>query len=170
MIMHSMLNNSLISTIADDTLALEEEIVFQPSSATTWTDEEGTLPVWFNGSTYQDEIVYADESISTKIKVIPFRLTNNYAENLRTSINVTLNSSTPNLLGQYTFIKVYNYQTAQFENYTEAFTVEVSANDYVDYAIVVYADDSTNIGRNTVNWGTDVQTINVVIKDLAYRG
>jgi len=153
-------NNSLISADGD-TLKLTEEIVFQPSSAVIWSDEAESQPVWFNGSTYQDEIVYADEAISTKLKVIPFRVTNNYETNIEAKVEVNYNKDT--MLGKYTKVKIYDYANGLYLDFNESYPVSLSAGEYKDYAIIVFADDSSNFGRYTVEWGNDYEKINVTI-------
>ncbi len=156
-------NNSLISKDGD-TLSLKEDIVFQPSSAVVWSDDAENQAVWFNGTTYQDEIVYADESISTKIKVVPFRVTNNYGYQITAEVDVTYDKDT--LLGKYTYVKVYDYSINEFVDYIEAFDVTLDAGAYRDFAVVVLADDSSNIGKYTIDWGNDYQKVNVEITKI----
>lgn len=156
-------NNSLISSDGD-TLKLSEDIVFQPASALTWSEEENSLAIWFNDAEYDGEIVYADESISTKLRVIPIRVNNKYNSAIQASISVTYDATT--MLGRYTFIKLYDYRTNTFIDYTGPQTVDIAAGAYADYAIIVFADDSSNTGRYTVNWGEDYETINVEVTNL----
>lgn len=153
-------NNSLVS-VNQNTIKLTDEIVFQPSSAVVWSDEAESQPVWFNGSTYQDEIVYADEAISTKLKVVPFRVTNNYEQNIQTNLEVKFNRET--LLGKYTQIKIYDYSNCLYLDFSENFVISLAAEQYKDFAVIIFADDSSNFGRYTVDWGNDYEKINVTI-------
>jgi len=153
-------NDSLIST-EGDTLKLAEEIVFQPSSSVVWSDEAESQPVWFNGTTYQDEIVYADESVSTKLKVIPFRVANNFEQAIDAKIEVNYDKST--LLGKYTKVKIYDYETCLYLDFNGSYPITLETGAYKDFAIIVFADDSSNFGRYTVDWGNDYQKVNVSI-------
>ena len=157
-------NNSLVSANGK-TLKLTEDIVYQPSSAVIWSDEAESQPVWFNGSTYQDEIVYADESISTKLKVIPFRVTNAYATELSASIKVEYDTET--LIGKYTKIKLYDYNENTYNDFLGNKNITVAANGYKDFAIIVFTDDSSNFGRYTVDWGNDYERINVTVTQIS---
>lgn len=153
-------NNSLISS-NDNKLSLKEDIIFQPSSGVVWSDVSGEEAVWFNGSTYEDEIVYADESISARIKVIPFRVSNNFQQDINVRINVVYDSTT--LLGRYTGIKVYNYADNTFKSFTGAFSQAIAAGETADFAIVVFADDTYNTGKTTIDWGNDWEAVNVEV-------
>lgn len=155
-------NNSLISTDGN-TLKLKDEIVFQPSSDLIWSEDEGKESIWFNGLSYEDEIVYADESIAAKLKVIPLRITNNYGSIIQTSIKVSFD--TTKILGQYTFVKLYDYATGTFYNITgKNYPVRLSAGAQADYAVVVFADQSENTDLyKKVNYGTDWLKINVEV-------
>lgn len=166
-------NNSLI-TVDGKSLKLSEEIVFQPSSSVIWPtnaeleDEDSLYPVWINdsdlnGATYQDEIIYQDESISSKLKIVPLRISNNYSSNIITKVDVSYNKES--LLGKYTQIKVYSYAENIYLDYTGSFISEISSNSYKDYAIIIYADDSANFGRYSIDWGNDYEKINVVISN-----
>jgi len=154
-------NNSLISENGN-TLSLKEDIVFQPSSAVVWSDNEDDQVVWFNGSTYQDEIVYADESVSTKIKVVPFRVTNNYAYNIKVKVDVSYDKES-SLLGKYTYVKVYDYDKNSFVEISELDNIDLTVGSHKDYAVIIAADDSSNIGKYTINWGNDYQKVDVKV-------
>jgi len=159
-------NNSLISS-NDNKLSLKDDVIFQPSSAAVWSDVAGEEIIWFNGSTYEDEIVYADESISAKVKVIPFRVSNNYQQDINVRINVAYNAST--LLKTFTGIKVYNYSDNTFKSFTGAFSQSIKAGDVVDFAIVVFADDTYNT-EDPINWGNDWGSINVEVTNTTIIG
>ena len=158
-------NNSLISSDGN-TLKLSEDIVFQPASALTWSEEENSLAIWFNDAEYDGEIVYADESISTKLRVIPIRVNNKYNSAIQASISVTYDA-TNIMLARYTCVKLYDYRTNTFIDYSGPQTVDIAAGAYADYAIIVFADDTSNIGGYTVNWGEDYETINVEVTNLS---
>lgn len=153
-------NSSLISNDGN-TLKLSENIIFQPASATAWTEEDGKQPVWFNGSTYEDEIVYCDESISSRIKVIPIRVVNKYSKAIQASLKVTYDKTT--MLGKYTYVMIYDYSTSTFKTLNSSMSLDLAANASVDYAVVILADDSSNTGLTTVDWGTEYLSVNVEI-------
>ncbi len=160
--------NASSITSEGNTLKLSEDIVFQPAEKLVWSDDADNQTVWFNDASYDGEIVYADETVSTKLKVIPLRVTNKYSVAIQASVEVTYDKTS--LLGKYTCVKVYDFKTNAFVDYTSTFAIEIAANSYVDYAIVVYADDSFNTGRNTVDWGNDYEKINVEITNLSIIG
>ena len=153
-------NNSLISA-DENTLQLSEDIVFAPSSSVTWSNEPETQPVWFNGTTYQDEIMYQDESISTKLKVVPFKVTNNYSTNIETKIEVTYDKST--LIGKYTKVVVYDYEHNTYTELSGALYADIAAGASLEYAFIVYVDTTNNHGRFNVNFGTDYEKLNIKI-------
>lgn len=158
-------NDSLIS-VNGDTLKLAEDVVFQPASSVIWSEEEGKQAIWFNGSSIEDDIVYGDESISTKLKVIPFRVTNKFAQGIQASVNVAYNKD-GSTLAKFTYVKVYDYKTATFADFSDAFTIDLAADSFADYAIVICADDTYNISTtNKINWGTDFLTFNVEITNI----
>jgi len=157
------------SEIAVDgqTLKLKENIVFQPSSSIVWenTEVEGQMVnnvVWFNSPTYDGDIMFYDESISPKVKVIPIRVTNNYTGGnpITTNINVAFDKTT--LLGKYTVVKIYDFETGVFTT-TSSLTLPIKANESKDFAIVVYVDDSNNTGRDSIDFTKAFETINVEI-------
>ena len=146
--------------VDQNTMKIKEDIVFQPASSLVWSEEEGKQSVWFNGTSYEDEIVYADEAISTMIKVLPVRISNKFDSTMIANIKISYDDST--LLGRYTVVKIYNYKTQTFSDFTNI-NVELAPNQSVDYAIIVSADDSMNSGKLSVNYGTDWENINVEI-------
>ena len=160
------LNNSLISANGN-TLKLSDDIVFAPSSSVTWSNEPETQPVWFNGATFQDEIMYQDESISTKLKVIPIKVSNNYDYAIDTKIEVTYDKET--LIGKYTKVVVYNFADQTYSDYNQAVYTNIAAGASKDYALIVYVDSSTNFGRFNVNYGTDYELLNVSVVDVTER-
>lgn len=155
-------NNSLISegtnTKGKTSLSLKNSIVFQPSTSINWSEE----PVWFDGTTYSDTVWYADESISSSIKVIPLRVYNENNKTKQFKLSVLFDNST--ILGRYTKVQIIDFKTnATVESTTRAF--EIAANTSRDFAVIVYANDSANLGSKTIEWGTDFETINVQIED-----
>lgn len=153
-------NDSLISADGN-TLKLKEDIIFQPASSIVWGDDV----IWFNGSSIEDDIVYGDESISTKLKVIPFRVTNKFASTIQAKVTVAYDADA-SALARFTYVKVYDFKTSTFVDYTEAFTVELAADATVDYAIVVCVDDTYNFdATNQIAWGTDFLTFNIIVEN-----
>ncbi len=152
-------DNSLIVE-KDGTLSLREEITFNPTKSVEW--EEGKV-VWFNGTTIDDEVVYADETMSSKIRVVPFKVKNNYTTS-RIELNLIVNWDKTTTLGQYTFVKIWSYKDNAFLNYNnESFNFALNPSETAEYAVVIYADESTNFSANSINWTNDVETINVLL-------
>ena len=155
--------NTLVKA-EDKTLSLVDEIVFQPSSSLSWSTSEKDRSVWFNGLTYEDDIVYADESISAKMKVLPIRVSNNYSKAISTYLSVSLDNS---LLAKYTHVMLYDYVTGYYEEITGLTkNIQLSVGNYKDYAIVIYSDDSDNTSLyEQIDYGTDFLTFNVSIRN-----
>lgn len=160
-------NNSLIAE-QDNILKIKDSILFQPSSSLVWSDEEGEEAVWFNDASenqdaqgYLCDIMFADESISTKVKVIPLRITNGLGQTALATVTVTYDSTS--LLGQLIRVKIYDYSTQSFVDASKV-TKQISADGYADYAVVVYADDSDYNGHTEDVFGNDFEEINVEIK------
>ena len=158
-------NNSLIS-VDGNTLKLKEDIIFQPASSVIWSEEEGKQALWFNGSNIEDDIVYGDESISTKIKVIPFRVTNKFAQGIQAKIKVSYDKES-SALAKFTYVKLYDYKTATFVDYTDAQTIDLAADTFADYAVVICVDDTYNFSvADQINWGTDWVAFNVEVENI----
>lgn len=164
--------NSSLVTSNGKTLKLSEEIVFQPSSSIVWptnveaTDDKTIYPVWvndtdLNGADYKDEIMYQDESISTKLKIVPIRISNNFAVNIETKIELSYN--TESMLGRYTEIRIYDYSEDAYIDFSESLIINLSANEYKDIAVIISANDSSNFDKETIDWGTHYEKINVLI-------
>lgn len=147
-------------TVNDDTLKIKEDIVFQPADKIVWSDNEDERSIWFNDNTYNGEIVYFDETISTKLKVIPLRVSNKYNEVVNVNVNVTYDKTS--MLGKYTVVKIYDFNTGLYID-ASSISLELSSAGYHDYAIVVFADDSYNTEEQSVNFGTDLLNLNVEI-------
>ena len=158
-------NNALI-TKNNNVLKMKDSIVFQPSSSLMWSEEENEKAIWFNDEGAADkngylcDIMFADESISTKLKVIPLRISNKLNQNVLATVKVTFDNST--LLGRYTFVQIYDFKTQTFTA-TTSLTTQIDKDGYADYAVVIYADDSLNTSRSSINFGTDYEEINVEV-------
>lgn len=157
-------NDSLISADGN-TLKLKEDVIFQPASSVIWSEEEGKQAIWFNGSSIEDDIVYGDESISTKIKVVPFRVTNKFAQSIQAKITVSYDKD-ESALAKYTYVKIYDYKTATFVDYADGMTIELTPDAFADYAVVVCVDDTYNFDVNDqINWGADWVAFNVEVEN-----
>ena len=169
-------NNSLISSEGNK-LKFAEDVIFQPSSSIVWDEVQTTkfnqegqeyqdvlTPVWFDNGTYDKDFMYRDESISTKLKVFPIRIFNNYNKTIQAQIDVTYDKTS--LIGQYTCVKIWDFTNKEFLNLgASGKTVEISSLNTVDYAVIVYVDDSLNTSLNDINWGVDYLRLNVVATD-----
>jgi len=156
-------NNSLISEGTTQkgktSLSLKNSVVFQPSTSINWSEE----PVWFDGTSYADQVWYADESISSSIKVIPLRVYNDNNKTTQFKLSVLFDNTT--MLGKYTKVQIIDFKSnTTIETTTRSF--EITANTSRDFAVIVYANDSANLGEKTIDWGTEYETINVKIDDI----
>lgn len=140
-----------------NTLSMVEDITFQPTSSVDWVDRE---VVWPNSKSYEDKIWYNDESISTKIKVAPIRITNNFDVTLDLNLRVEFEKSS--VLGRYTFVKLYNYQTGEYEDASSK-TILLEKNSSVEYLVIIYANENDNLTENRIDWGHDYITVNVKV-------
>lgn len=168
-------NDALIAT-EGKTLKIKENIIFNPSDELTWDEfenenadasEEPLLPVLVNSTEYDGELKYFDESVSSRIKMIPFRISNKSDATATTHIKVVYDKTTT--IGKYTKVKVYDYKAGRFTDISD-FTVELGTSDYRDYLVVVYVDETENTSSTRVNYGTDYEAINVEITNESIVG
>lgn len=151
-------NDTSLIAVNGNTLSLRDEIAFNPTKSVEWKDGE---VVWFNGTTIEDEVVYADESVSSKIKVVPLKVKNNYTTS-RIDLSLVVDWEKGTTLGQYTFVKIWSYKDNAFIQYNnESFTFALNPSETAEYAVVIYADESTNFTANSIDWTNAYETINV---------
>ena len=172
-------NNSLV--VEEGTIIkMNEDIIFKPSSALEWqepssdpTTGSDKKTVWFNGLNYESDIWFNDESVSSKLKVIPLRITNSYSSFTNFKLTVTFDDTTP--LGEYTCVKLYDYLDDEqgFETLDGAKYFDLKAGEYIDFAIIVYVDDTDNLGLSQINYDQengDWEKINIEVENITRVG
>ncbi len=162
-------------------LNLSKDLVFQPSKSVVWKDGE---IFWFedkdqNGViTYEDDIVYADESISSKIKVVPIKITNNFDVGIDMVLRVNFDRETT--LGKFTFVKIWNYAENTANNDqnirfifrdcdASGYSFHLEGQDSIELAIAIYVDQSNDTTGSTINWGTDFEAFNIEVENLNHE-
>lgn len=175
-------NSALIAT-EGKTLKIKDGIVFKPSDELRWNEyltsttpaEEETLdatepllPILVNCTEYDGELKYLDESISSRVKLIPIRVSNKSDKEALAHIKVTLDNATSNELLTYTKVRVYDFQSAtpSFEEKSD-FTQAIAANGYRDYVIVIYVDETDNFSATKVDYANDYLVVNVNVTNEA---
>lgn len=157
-------NDSLIS-VEGDTLKFKNDIVFTPSDSLVWSEEDDKKALWFDGSEYTDTITYNDESISTKLKVIPLKISNKFEDRIGLNMKVVFDKTTT--IGKYTVVKLYDYSTQTFETFdvNAGKTIELGSNESLHYALVVFVDVSDYHGKPIFGDSsqTQVEMLNVEI-------
>ena len=157
-----------LSLIVDngDVLSLREEIVFQPTKSVEWTDNEVVWfnGDWFNGNDMQNGVVYADESVSSKIKVIPVKIKSSFEVDT-VELQLFVNYDLETILGQFTFVKIWSTSENRFIDYntTDGYIFNLKPGQEVELAIVVYADESDNLSDESIDWGNAYESINVKV-------
>lgn len=170
-------NSALIAT-EGKTLKIKDGIVFKPSDELRWNEyltsttpaEEGLdateplLPILVNCTEYDGELKYLDESISSRVKLIPIRVSNKTDKEALAHIKVSLDNATSETLVNFTKVRVYDFEsaTASFEEKAD-FTQPIAPNGYRDYVIVVYVDQTDNFGATRVDFANDYLVVNVSV-------
>ena len=175
-------NSALIAT-EGKTLKIKDGIVFKPSDELRWNDyltsttpateeeldaTEPLLPILVNCAEYDGELKYLDETISSRVKLIPIRVSNKSDKEALAHIKVTLENATSNELLTYTKVRVYDFDATNptFEAKSD-FTQSIAANGYRDYVIVVYVDETDNFGATKVDYANDYLVVNVNVTNDA---
>lgn len=175
-------NSALIAT-EGKTLKIKDGIVFKPSDELRWNDyltsttpateeelvaTEPLLPILVNCAEYDGELKYLDETISSRVKLIPIRVSNKSDKEALAHIKVTLDNATSTELLTYTKVRVYDFDATNptFEAKSD-FTQSIAANGYRDYVIVVYVDETDNFGATKVDYANDYLVVNVNVTNDA---
>lgn len=138
-------------TVDGSTLTLTDDIYFTPSDELRWnefekeTDTDPMTPILINGTAYDESIQYFDESVASRVKLIPFRLTNKHNDNAIATISIEFDKSTQ--IGTFTKVKFFDYQENKFVD-GPSITRTLSANESLDFVAVVYVDQSANFTSN----------------------
>lgn len=165
-------SNALI-TSEGNTLKIKEDIVFMPSDELHWNefenknDEETDLPlvpVLVNSTEYNGSIMYFDETVSSRIKMIPFRVSNK-TENTMNNVTISVVWDKETTIGRWTKVMIYDYAEGRFLDQSSLTLPELAVNDYHDFIAVVYVDQTDNISSTGVNFGTDYESINIEVKN-----
>lgn len=155
-------------------IKIKEDIIFQPSSSLDWKEassdpnavDADKQTVWFDGLNYESDIWYDDESIPSKLKVIPVRITNSFDRDIEFKLEVNFDKTSP--LGKYTYVKLYDYTNEEqsFETIIKDKRFSLKPGQSVDYAIIVYSNDADNLGVAQIDWGNDWLKLNVQVTNL----
>lgn len=157
-------------TVDGSTLTLTDDIYFTPSDQLRWNefaqegDTDTVTPILINGTAYDESIQYYDESVASRVKLIPFRLTNKHDDIAIASINVEFDKTTE--IGKWTKVKIYDYEANNFVD-GPSITRTLSANESRDFVAVVYVDQSTNFTSNKLDFKSEKlsEKINLRIKN-----
>lgn len=152
-----------------NTLSLTEEIYFSPSDNLRWNEfvnaeasdeEDPVTPILINGTAYDESIQYYDETVSTRVKMIPFRITNKNTDDVAlVDVEIVFDKTTT--IGKWTQVKFYDYENGKFVDQVKGLTL--ASNAYRDYVAIVYVDQTANLGQNKVAFSTDYEKINIKI-------
>lgn len=169
-------NDALIANADNGGLKFASDVIFTPSGSIVWKDKPASADVNddhfivdaqpdSNGLfDYTTVIRYGNESYSSKVKVIPFRV-KNFDEATKT-FTLKITATGDDTLKTYTFAKLFSYETGLYEdraiNTTAANLVELAMGEYADFFLVIYSDQTTNAGAG-VEYGTARLNINFEI-------
>lgn len=153
------------------TLSLTEDIYFSPSDNLRWNEfvnaeasdeEEPLTPILINGTAYDESIKYYDETVSTRVKLIPFRITNkNVDDYALVDVEIVFDKTTT--IGKWTQVKFYDYENGKFVDQVKGLTLD--SNAYRDYVAVVFVDQTANLGQDKIDFasGNAYEKINIRI-------
>lgn len=168
--------NALI-TSEGNKLKIKESIVFKPSDELCWNEfenkndestDEPIVPILVNSTDYQGSIMYFDETVSSRVKMIPFRISNKTEKTMNNvKIDVVYDKTTT--IGKYTKVMIYDYAESRFVEQSTLTIPSLDVNDYRDFIVVVYVDQTGNLSSNRVNFETDYETINIEVTDQSLR-
>ena len=158
-------SNASEISVSGDALEFNNAIVFAPAGSLVVNDwdmdsENCDSPVAFlKGQTYEDTIMFVDESLPSRVKLVAFRVNNTLSEQIQVSLFARFDRTTE--LGQYTKAVFYDYKTfTYFTAESPEFVIE--ANGSADFCMIVYADDSDNVG-DELAWGEIAEDVGVVV-------
>jgi hypothetical protein len=171
-------NDALIANADNGGLKFATDVIYTPSGSIVWKDKPASADVNddhfivdaqpdSNGLfDYTTVIRYGNESYSSKVKVIPFRV-KNFDENAK-AFTIKINAEGDATLLKYTQAKLFSYSSGLFTSVStdQAATaenlVELNSGDYADFFLVIFTDEASNLGEG-VNYGEARLNINMVI-------
>ena len=167
--------NSSIIKNDGNALMFASDVIYTPSGSIVWKDKTEDInddkfivdaqPDAKGNTNYSTVVRYGNESYSSKIKVMPIRISN--TTNAEKTFTLTVKATGDATLLSFTNMKVFEYDSpANFVDKalnTEETLTTIPAGAYKDYLIVVYTDDAGNLGGQ-IAYGTARLNLNVVIK------
>lgn len=168
-------NDSLIAK-SGDAYKFASDVIYTPSGSIEWKDKPASSDINddhfivdaqpdTNGLfDYTTVIRYGNESYSSKVKVIPFRVKN--LTGADKTFSLTINATGDETLKAFTGAKLFEYS-----NPTTFVTKElnvaqqlgtIAADGYADFILVIYTDESANLG-DMINYGSAKLNINLTI-------
>lgn len=168
-------NDALIAKNGEE-LKFATDVIYTPSGSIVWKDKPASSdinddhfivdaqPDKTGNFDYTTVVRYGNESYSSKVKVIPFRVKNFTAETK--AFEIKINASGNETLLEYTGAKLFEYNnpttfTSKALN-AELPLVTLAAGEYADFILVIFTDESDNIGKG-INFGSARLNINVAI-------
>lgn len=148
-----------------NSLEFENAIVFTPVGSLVVNDwdmnsDSCDSPVSFiKGQTYEDTIMYMDESLPSRVKLVAFRVNNTLDTQIQVSMCAKFDKTTD--LGLYTKVVFYAYSDYSYLT-SELPEFIIGANDYADFCMIVYADDS-KYTEEELAWGEMTEEIGIVV-------
>ena len=158
-----------------DALMFASDVIYTPSGSIVWKDKPAASdvnddkfivdaqPDSKGNFNYSTVVRYGNESYSSKVKVMPIRISN--TTNAEKTFTLTVKATGDATLLSFTNVKVFEYDNpANFIDKAlnaEETLATIPAGTYKDYLIVVYTDDAGNLGEQ-IAYGTARLNLNVV--------
>lgn len=161
-------NNSLVAENGYD-LSIAETIIYKPSDLVEWVNdaerpEDSTL---FFDATYDGDIYWQDQAYSSRVTVIPFKITNSYNTAVEVNLQITFGEGSDETLAKYTNIKIYDFSTGTYTDYEGGKSIDLGKGNSKQYAIVIYTDSTTASAKgDVVDYNNSILLVNVNFKML----
>lgn len=171
-------DNSLITADEDGVLSFVSSVPFKPTKSVDWKD--GQI-VWFQNEdltnkmlSTKSQVWYNDESLASRVKVIPIKITNNFDHKAEFHLDIKLDTAST-ALKENTYAKIWNFtennanpdaeNPFRFETYSfvDGFVFTLNPNEVLEIALVIYADESESTSLTDIDWQNDFETVNVAI-------
>ncbi len=169
-------NDSLIASAGENGLKFATDVIYTPSGSIEWKDKPASAdinndqfivdaqPDASRAFNYTTTIRYGNESYSSKVKVIPFRVKND--SDSKKVFSLKINAAGDETLKTYTCAKLFKYSTpTAFETKylnINAQLCEIDAGGHEDFILVIYTDEASNLGES-VNYGSARLNINLIL-------
>lgn len=163
-------NNSLV-TENEYNLSIANPIVYKPSGSVEWEDgtENPELATLFFEETYDNNIMYQDASYSSRVTVIPFKITNEYSRDIHVNLKITFGEGSDATLSEYTFVKIYDFTTGDYRDYdtNSAYRdLGLKSGNSLQYAIVIFSNNVADTTGTAIDWDNAFCLVNVEFEML----